>query len=71
MRMSQELKKHTVWLHRTISPLDTDDDNKCPVFRENKRRLNLLVTELKVREILCLRLTCNSTIQNYDFVLAE
>lgn len=48
MRMSQELTKHTIWLHRIHSAEENNDDNKCPIYQENKRRLDLLLNELKV-----------------------
>lgn len=48
MRMSQELAKHSIWLHR-INNKDSDETESCPIRQENKRRLNLLLNELKVR----------------------
>ena len=50
MRMSQELTKHSVWFHRNMGCRDDggDVDSRCPVTKESKRRLNLLVAELKV-----------------------
>lgn len=47
MRMSQELTKHTIWLNR-IRAEETDSENKCLVRQESKRRLDLLLNELKV-----------------------
>ncbi|XP_065205411.1 NACHT domain- and WD repeat-containing protein 1 [Planococcus citri] len=47
MRMSQELTKHSIWLHRINNKQDSDDNESCPIRQENKRRLNLLLNELK------------------------
>lgn len=47
MRMSQELTKHSIWLHR-MNNKDTEETESCPIRQENKRRLNLLLNELKV-----------------------
>lgn len=49
MRMSQELTKHSVWLHRTSQEDDTDE---CPLHQENNRRLKLLLNELKVMSVI-------------------
>lgn len=51
MRMSQELTKHTIWLNR-IRTEETESDDKCLVRQESKRRLDLLLNELKVSKVV-------------------